>query len=595
MQYSGHIDPITFSIVLSKMYAIANDMRDTMLMSARSIILSEARDLSVGILDYQGEPLITPDLLPCQMCGINYSVYPIIDTYKGDIRPGDVFINNSSYHGGTHNPEILKLCPVFYEDELILWTYVRPHNTDIGAYLPATQIMMAENVYQEGLHITPYRIARDRKYDEPFLKILMQNVRLAHLFKSDFLASLGTIWKGEAKIRELLEKYGIKVIKDWIKEYQEYGSRLMSNVIQNLPEGTWYGEDSSDPFPGVSEEGLTARLKLSIDHNADEIILDLSKSDDQTNIALNVSYGATAAACIGAVLTCLDPKLPRNWGAWKHLKIVTRKGSLFNPIYPAATMCSTNQMASRLGNLIITLFAEIDPRVGHAACGVQSCHSYSGIDWRRNTPYGCLTFFGSPGGPATMGYDGWPNFLNLGCLGSILTGSVEVHEQNFPHLIRKLEVPADSGGFGKWIGGPGSVLVAQARESSVTVVPLGEGYIKPAKGVLGGGPGLTAFHGYADCETNELIEDWDYQGVYITPKDGVWIRAYQGGGGFGNPLERDPELVRQSAREGFISLESAHDIYGVCLNSQTENYDVDYTQTEKLRRILIKQNDEGRK
>lgn len=585
MRKTKLVDPQTFAVIQAKTNAIALYMKDVMLMASRSAILTAAQDFSVGILDKDGNPLVTPDLIPIQMMCAHYAIYAIIDAYKGDIHPGDLFANNSPYHGNTHIQEITQACPVFYKNKLLFWTYMRPHNQDIGCPKETTGDAWAKDVYNEGLHIPPYRIASDGKLDLHFLDVLCENIRYRSLFRGDYLAGIGSIRSGEKQLIELCDRYGVDVIEDWIAAWQDYGDQRMTKEIRKLPKGTWYGETKTDPYPGRIDNGITIKLRITIDPDEATITIDGRDSDDQTPFATHTTRASFKSACMEGLFLCLDSSLPRNWGSWKHVKFLQREGSVCDPKFPAATMIATTLPANRIANLVTKIMSEINPEGGCAEMGIEGIwFNHAGKDWRRdNTPFGCMLFVATAGGGATMGYDGWPNMMEPAVMGTMRLESTEVHEQNFPELIKWIRMPPDSGGYGKWIGGPGAVMLMQPRHTTITMAAATDGCIRPSMGVLGGGAGLVNMSYLANPETGELIHYLDSVNEWLMPEDKAWVGTAPGGGGFGDPLERDPEAVRKSTRERFTSLQAARDIYGVVLNTKPEEYAVDYEATEKLR------------
>lgn len=584
------LDPTTFAVILLKLQYIARVMWDVMAMSSRSSCLNVALDFCTGILDRNVNTLIVPDFsLPGFTTWVNLGLLPVVDAYEGDIKPGDLFINNSYYEGCAHIPEINVYCPVFYNDELLFWTSNRPHHNDIGCYLPTGMNVWAKDIYEEGLHLPPYRIARNWKLDEHFANLLYRNIRYPKVFRGDHLAVIESVWAGEKKLIELIEKYKADTIKQWQDEWQDCGDRRTAEEIRKLPKGTWYFEGTSDSYP-FAPKGLTVRAKMTIDPDEAKIHYDLTESDDQVEGGINCCPAMALVGATTGTLFCLDPTLPRNQGSYNHVTVELRKGSAFWVTFPHTATACTTIIRDHLCNGIMETFAEIDPKRGHAACGYEGTSDayFAGVDPKRNEPYQLIPFVALSGGCASYGYDGWPGFVHCSSGGAEPSTPVEVHELRYPHLIRENYFPKDSGGYGQWIGAPGGRWTVEPIGHDMMVSSFGDGIEHAADGVLGGGDGMRGWHRIVDPKTREHIATLGHKSFYTVKQGQMWEGGVQGGGGFGDPLDRDPEKVRWDTREERISLRAAREVYGVILNTEPEQYEVDCEATRKLREEMKK-------
>lgn len=584
----AQLDPASLAVISSRLNYIAWAMRDTMLMSSRSTALTVVQDFSTAIFDKNGNILVMPDLLPIQMCESWPTVQAIIEAYKGDIEPGDIFLNNSPYHGNTHAQEITVVCPVFYQDELLFWCMNRPHHEDVGGIKPSAADPYAKNIWEEGLYIPPIRAARNYKEDPHLAELILFKMRYKKLFRGDFLACMGSVWKGEKLLIDSCQKYGLGTIKQFIKEWIDYGDRRMTGEIKKLPRGSWSVETMADD-PLSMTSGIYLKLKTIIDPDESTITFDMTKCQDQVPCGINLTRSSAKASCLEGLMACLDPSLPRCWGTYRHVKYIQREGSVCHPRWPASTCMATVWLADRLANLVFRTFAEISPERGHSECGAEGCAQavLAGKDFRKNyEDYAAGVFTANAGGPASMGYDGWPGFMSLAVMGVMLFESVELHEVRRPHIVLEESFPPDSGGYGKWRGGPGCYVSVKPRRDPMQVFPFGDGLVYPAAGVLGGGSGMKSSHWITDAKTGKVIQELGRGSMYEIKPSQVWCAIACGAGGFGNPLERDPEKVRWDAREEIISLKCAEQIYGVVLNTETETYEVDYEATKNLRESL---------
>lgn len=584
------VDPVTFAVLVSRFQYVAWAIRDVMLMSSRSSILSVVQDYSTGIFNGDGEIIMLPDLLPIQMCQSDQALKPVIQAYAGDIEEGDLFVNNSPYHGNGHVYETNLFCPVFYEGELLFWTMDRPHYMDMGASEPSTVHIFARDVYQEGIHLPPFRVGRKHHLDEHWVEFFLANTRYHASQKGDLLACVGSVWHGERLLHEICRKYGKETVKTWLRQWMAYGDQRVTEEIRKLPKGTWYCEDRLDPWPGLTRpEGIILRLQVTIDPEAATITFDGRECDEQVPFGGNTSRASFGGGCMEGLLTCLDPTLPRNGGAYQRFQFITRKGTVVDPNYPAATAAASTLVPDRLANMVMKLFAEITGGDrGSAGMGMEGCSIglFVGQHPKTGEPYGATCFVSNAGGPGMQGYDGWPGLFAPACMGVMLYEPIELHELLWPHMVSELTFPMDSSSPGQWRGGPSVLYDIGPLYGDFQVYGFGDGLVNPPGGVLEGWDGSVCWHRIIDRKTRKVVRDcWKQMFELVKPGE-AWQAFSNPGGGFGDPLNRDPELVRWDVREELVSPRAAREVYGVTLDYGPETYAVDYEATRKLREEL---------
>ena len=593
-QKEVRIDPLLMVVLSKRFEAISREMANTMLRTGRSGNINTAKDFSCGITDGQARMVCVDEGLPVHIGGAGLAAKYMTDVFH-DIRPGDCFINNSPYHGNNHNADHTLFAPVFYKGKHIFTTIARAHQADIGNHDPSAYVPFARDVYDEGAIIFPcVRIQQNYKDEQDIIRMAKVRIRAPEQWYGDYLAELGAVRTGEKRIMEMCDKYGLDVVLAFAEQWQEYGKRRMIETIKALPKGVWENETRHDPLPFVVPEGVPVRVKMEIDPEKAYITLDFTSNIDCIPAGLNMSEASVIACAVAGVLNNLDPTLPHNWGAFSRIIIKMREGSVVGRVkHPvSASMASTN-VADRVINVVQSCFAKVRKDLGLAdgALGMPAAAgSVFGVDWRRNNEvYVRQLIMGAMGGPGHYGYDGWLGYGIPVTGGVVHLDSAEVDELALPILIERHEVIADSGGPGRWRGAPGIECRQRPRHDPGSWGFISDGHYNPAQGVNGGQPGRPSDVWKYDINKGEQSKiDLPKISLETLQPFEMLVSESCGGGGFGDPLERDPERVRYDVREEFVSLAKAREVYGVVIDTAPALYAVDRLATEKLRAELKK-------
>lgn len=588
-------DPFLLSIMASKMDSIVSQMTLSIYYTARSAILNTCHDFSTAILTggtvdqirvlsmYAGVPL------HC-VTSLN-SIQPILKLYPGDIRKGDAFFNNSPYYGNTHHADYTIMVPVFYEDEIMFWTLLRCHQNDVGMPVPDTYNPYAKDVYEEGPHLPVVRLQRDYKNNEEWIRFFRNNIRYPDLWYGDYLAQMGGVRKGEELLEEYCQKYGKEVVKAFIEEWIDYTERRVIDKIRELPKGTWHAEIMCDPL-SFAPDGIPLQFDITIDPDEAIISVDATKNIDALPGGINTTESTASGGIATGIIPSLAHDIPFNSGFFRRFRFKLREGSVYGiPVFPTATSTGTTYCAERAVNVMRVVFTDILLDRGASEGGYISpgASVVQGNDFRHgNTSYGHGMFMSMSGGPATKDTDGWPLWLSSVGMGAIIAESVEMSEQRIPHFYKANEILPDSAGPGQWRGGIGTYNILHPLHTRLSIASFGEAEIFPPAGVAGGFHSISNEHWVLDTKTGKPKKHFPLCSLNYCEEDEDWLVISQGGGGFGDPLDRDPERVSKDARNGFISIESAMDDYGVVLKIDTELYDVDYEATGKQRAKLRK-------
>jgi N-methylhydantoinase B len=579
------VDPFLVSVLKSRFEAIVREMSNVVMKASRSAVIKNAKDLSCTILTFDHRIVTTEDALPIHVTAMDICTRPITRLFN-DIKPGDIYLNNCPFTGGTHHADMILCMPVFAGDEPLFWVVALSHHADTGAPIPTTYLPFAKNVYQEGIQFPCVRLVENGVIKQDILRIGLNRIRVPEMWHGDLMAQVGACRTGERRIRELLERYGRDTLMGFVEDWFEYGKRRMIAEIAKLPAGTYVYETRHDPVPGVAEDGIPVRLKATIDPKAGLITIDVTDNVDCVPGGLNLSENTCTSSSRIGVFNNLDHTLPHNHGSISRIRVKLREGSAVGkPKHPTGTSVATTNVNDRLILAGTCVFSELGPPYGQAECG---CHLplgmavVSGADpFRDGQPYVNQVFVGYSGGGARAGHDGWLTYCGPANGGLIVLDSVEVDESMYPFVIAAREVCPDSQGFGEWEGAPGVSGSFYPLGHNMTAIYAADGTTIPPRGVNGGtdaGP-VTSRKRLA---SGEVIDLPAFNEEVCRVGETLLFHA-AGGGGYGDPLRRPPERIAASVNRGWLTPDKAREIYKVALVYDDSAWQIDQGETQLLR------------
>lgn len=585
------VDPVTFAVMAKKLDMTAARIKEYMIMLAHSPIVTVAKDLSDAIFDPNARLVTQKAGIPIHIAGSEHVVRSVIEDFKDDIYPGDAFIHNDPYRGNTHVADVNYLVPVFVDDDLIFWALIKIHEICVGGASPASLSFMYTDMYMEGLHIPPLRIQREWKIIRDVWELLLSQVRYREDIEADRKAALGSLRVAEKTLINLCKEYGKELVKLFIDDYINYADQMMAEEIRSWPDGSSKSEVTSDP----DQFGNQAIVVCELSKKDDLVTVDLTRSSDQFT-QINTTISGTHASVFTAICNVVNPQIPPNNGMYKHVEIITRPGSIFHPLPPAASSIATTFLTDPLTEAVMKCLLQLIPNKasgGWTWGGPGANNIIFGIDKRGKVPRPVSTigFLATGGAGAVKGYDGWSQAAAMMSGGSIPVANIEIFEHVMPLRFLKRSFLTDLQGDGEWRGGCGmETIVKPVKGHELTFVGFGNGVSSPHSfGVNGGTGGLKPSVSKIDLKTRK--QSGFSQQELLTPftlqDNQACLTRETGGGGFGDPLQRDPELVREDARNYIISIKKVRDVYGVVLNTETESFKIDYQATKKLRERLI--------
>ena len=585
------LDPITLQVVGGALHSIAEQMGNVLYRMSYSSIIRESQDLGAGLFDIEFNTLCESDSTPMHIGSLPGYLRGINETIKKeDWKSGDCVIHNHPYKGASHSPDIAIVMPVFFEDELVGFSANTAHHVDIGAATPGL-IIDVPDVWAEGMLLDAVKLYNEGERNENMWKYIRDNTRVPGLVMGDLEAQIASAELGVKRFEELMQKYGQSTVIQATKQLMDYTERRMRAEIAKIPDGEYRAEGFLDDDGRNREETLPVKVCVRIKGDSAEI--DLSGSSPQVPTAFNVPFdGSTKVAAFFVFRALLldtytsNDDIPANEGSFRPIKVTAPKGSIFNPIWPAAAEARFCQI-QRMSDLVIKALAPVLPdrcTAGNAA--TLSFAAYSGV--RPNGDYWVFLEVNEAamgGRPASDGPDTVEELMR-----NTRNNPLEDLGMHLPLICDRYEVRDDvPPGAGKFRGGSG-VVKSQRYLTPGYMTHESDRHKDAPWGVFGGEEGAVGkveIHNVVTGETRSAFSK--FSGLRTEIGDVVSYFS-PSGGGYGNPLERMPEKVLDDVLDGFIDVEHARDAYGVVLHSADNGYDwvLDKEGTQKLRASLSK-------
>ncbi len=582
------LDPVTFEVLKNSFITTVDQMAEQVLRTCYSFVIYN-RDFSSALNDANGDSIAQGNQdIAVHVGTLHYTCKAVIEKFKDRMRPGDVYMINDPYAGGTHFNDVRIIRPVFVGDEIIAFAQSNGHWSDVGGSTPGSFDVLAKEMFREGIRITPVRLYDEGKFRDDLADMIAANTRDPASIIGDMGAQAEATRVAEREILRLVDKYGKDTVVTGTREVQDYVEQATRQRIRELPDGTWENEDFIDRDPARGEGMIPIKVKLTI--SGDEVTYDFTGSHPTISTLYNSAFGGTFSAVVAGMKTYF-PDLPLNSGFYRPIKVVAPPDSVVDARWPVA-VTGFLMPFEKIMNSIYEIWSDIMPERAIACAFNLEYLLTGGRDLRTEDKNIFMFYDWLPGGwGGRNGKDGCN--VTTACFGTgLMTQPVEGQERLCPIVANEYQVLTDSPGPGKWRGGAGVVKTSTLREAESTVIS----YICDREravvwGIKGGLPSMPHGLWIERKETGE--REWlgsIFSDVPINSGD-IFSRPTAGGGGLGDPLERDPAEVVRDVEDDYVSIERARKDYGVVLkviDIDLAEYEVDETATRAERAAIAK-------
>lgn len=583
---SGTLDPITMQVVRDTFEFISEEMSRVVERSAVHPLFQEVHDYSTGVFYYDGNEvsiIARATAIPVHIFASLTSVQAVFAAFGDDIHDGDLFLVNDPYHGGSHAADWTMMRPVLLGDGTMVIPSIRAHMSDFGGVYPGGYSPELRDSWQEGYRISPVRLIERGVLRHDLWALITGNSRLEKVLRGDLMALVGGCNVGARRTEALIAKYGAATVKASIEYAMDYAAARFREKVESWPDGEYHGECVLDhDFAGTRD--ITVRVAVTV--AGDRLLVDFEGSDPETPGFVNSSFANTASYVFTALYATFDDDIPVNSGVFRQVEIRAPEGSVVNPLPPAPVMLSTVVIGGHIGEAMMNALEKFIPeRVGNVGLHFNVLSQF-GRDGRYNDDFYFMLEYGtalSADGGA-YGKDGWGAWASP--LAKHTFANCETQELQFPLLYEQYEYLDDSCAPGRWRGCGTFAMrrrVVGERPAYINVAVVGNEH--PMPGYAGGLPGGISYTVVKPGTPDEALITESLALMELQPGESVYS-VKGGGGGWGPPHERDPQAVLADFLDGWVSLATARDAYGVALSVDAAGKaEVDDAETARLRAV----------
>lgn len=535
------VDPITLEVVRNNIYSIAEEMRYIMMRTGHAPLIKEAGDLSCALTDASGQIIAQGRDHPIHL-GVMAETVKCFIQWIGDtpLASGDVYFTNALTVGGNHLPDVKAIQPILADGRVIAFAIVLVHWPDVGGSSPGSYNPKAREIQQEGLQMPPIRLFTANGADRTFMELILLNVRDRETREADIYGQRAACEVASQRVLDVARRYGADTIVACFKQMQSESEVLMRKAVRDVPDGIYRGEDFMD-HDGINDQPI--RIAVTITVHGDEMNFDFTGTDPQVEGPVNTTVFVAQSAVYYATKSLLGTSVPANDGCYRPFRVSAPEGCLLNPRAGAPVVGGNHETSRRVVDAIYRALAPALPdRVTAAGNGTGGVVIIAGSKF---------VFYEAHGGGHGAG-NTWDGLTaKQTTLGNIMNTPIEAMEAAFPFLIERYELRSDSFGKGRRRGGLGLRRRIQLREGKATLTTMIERTVVPPYGLAGGEPGhCTRLRLNAD--TKNEVQLTGKASRTIVAGDAFQIET-AGGGGYGPPSERPPELAARDRALGYAS------------------------------------------
>ncbi len=561
---AGEVDPITAGVVRSGMETVCYEMATYVSRTATTPILNQSNERNATILDRNGRLVALSVGIPQFMLTSTLPVRFALDFFGDDIHEGDVFVGNDPYHGGGHLPDYNVFAPVFADGRLVCIASIQCHHGDTGGSSPGGYNVTATEVWAEGVRWPGVRIVDKGVERRDVLYAMAANNRIAG-FVGDIRSQIGAAQLGAQRLGEIIARYGADIVEQSMDFTVDYAAERFRAEVATWPDGVYEADCYVDHDP-LGNKDVHLHCKVTVAD--DELTVDFTGTDTRDEIQAWSTFGNTRGYVIAQLASMVDSAIPKNEGFFDNVKLIVPEGCVLNPRPPKAVSAGSHHPGTEVGEVVALALAQAMPDKSVPQIyklGVPIIVSGVDKDGDRFIDHGGEVYAGWI--MAAKGQDGWGS--KNAAFGNLYKAPAELHEPTFPHILWDRDLQTDTGGPGKWRGGCGSHYVKETLvPARVHTYVMGAKY--PMPGIAGGKPGspnrLTLKVGSGE----EVVVDFTAEWVEHEAGERI-VYEFGGGGGWGDPLDRDPQAVLDDVIDEYVSVEAARRDYGVVLTGSLDD------------------------
>lgn len=546
------IDPITFAVIKSGLDTIVDDMAYAVMRTARSPIVRDVLDYSVTLCDARGRILSQAKTVALHLGAVPDAMDVIIERFRGDMFPGDVIVLNDPYDGGMHLPDIFMFKPIFSGERLLGFSVVIAHHCDVGGRVPGSNASDSTEIFQEGLRIAPMKLYERGVPNKTLFKIIEKNVRLPDLVLGDLDAQYATCNIGGREMLNLFARHGGE-LEVYFDRLIDYGEALTRKAIAGWPDGDYTFTDYIDG-DGFSLAPIPIVCRITV--KGDHLWIDFAGSSPQVKGAINATLSFVKSSTYLTIRCALDHDVPNNAGVYRCITVTAPEGSILNPTMPAP-VAARALTGYRVVDTVMGALAQIAPkRLMAAGEGGNTVVAIGGYHGPERKPFVFVDMInGAWGGRSDK--DGIEGITNPSQNMSNLP--IETIEARYPIMMEEYSLRQDSGGAGQYRGGLGLIRQYRLLAETAVLQLRADRHEHPPYGLFGGQPAASS---------KNLIKqhgEWRVLPAKVTleiGRDTVVRHEQAGGGGWGDPARRDPQVIAADLRNGKITAIRAAADYG---------------------------------
>lgn len=573
MSERRNIDPIRLEVLRNAFDTIADEMALILMRTAHSPIVRDSMDYSTAICDAQGRTLAQGVTTPMHLGSFFDAMEHLIARYRGNTRPGDIFIGNDPYAAaGQHLPDIYVVQPIFHGGNIVAWATTLAHHADVGGIVPGSNALSAIEIYQEGLRLPFVKLVDGGVHNDILWEVIGLNVRVPDEVLGDIRAQMSACIAGQRGFLEVIERYGAAEVALYIEELHDYAERLTRAEIGDIPDGVYRFTDHIDglganPTPVIFQAAITVR--------GNTIAVDWTGTSPQVPGGINTPIPFTKACVYAALRSVMRADVPNCHGFTRPITVTAPKGTVVNSVHPAPTGARGISGYRMIDCLFGALAQALPERVTADGSGGSTLPSFGGYQDGKAFVF-AETFMGTWG--AAIDHDGQEGVPHMGANQSNVP--IEMIEANYPLRIRRYGIVPDTGGAGKYRGGNSLVRDYEFLAEEGVFSLRTDKRAFPPHGLDAGSSGAAPVNELISSDGSRELPVLVTEPITLKKGD-IFHHVTPSGGGYGPPHERDPALVLADVRDEKLSPERAFSVYGVAITGEPPLVDISATHAAR--------------